>query len=213
MRRMLLESRILTMWARGWSVALGAAIYFALALGMSRTSSATGSSAESEKAKAMKSLYPNDFGPDKIDGEIKDYPANIKEGYRLTLTKCGQCHTAARPLNSRFVELEGGLDEALQKKNMEKLKAASPQLFKDQSVWQVDVRIWSRYVNRMMAKPGCKIEKVEGKKIYEFLVYDSLKRKTGANAKKWEAHRKSLIRQLKDKQPARYKELAEQKDL
>ena len=36
---------------------------------------------------------------------------------------------------------------------------------------------WSRYVKRMMHKPGSGISAAEGKKIYEFLVYDSSVRK------------------------------------
>ena len=36
---------------------------------------------------------------------------------------------------------------------------------------------WSRYVKRMMHKPGSGIGATEGKKIYEFLVYDSSIRK------------------------------------
>ncbi len=36
---------------------------------------------------------------------------------------------------------------------------------------------WSRYVKRMMHKPGSGIGASEGKKIYEFLVYDSSIRK------------------------------------
>jgi len=36
---------------------------------------------------------------------------------------------------------------------------------------------WSRYVKRMMRKPGSGIDSAEGKKIYEFLVYDSSVRK------------------------------------
>jgi len=36
---------------------------------------------------------------------------------------------------------------------------------------------WSRYVKRMMHKPGSGIGGDEGKKIYEFLVYDSSVRK------------------------------------
>ena len=38
---------------------------------------------------------------------------------------------------------------------------------------------WSRYIKRMMYKPGSNISAAEGKKIYEFLVYDaSLRKKT-----------------------------------
>jgi hypothetical protein len=36
---------------------------------------------------------------------------------------------------------------------------------------------WSRYVKRMMRKPGSGISSSDGKKIYEFLVYDSSARK------------------------------------
>jgi hypothetical protein len=36
---------------------------------------------------------------------------------------------------------------------------------------------WSRYVKRMMHKPGSGISTAEGKNIYEFLVYDSSVRK------------------------------------
>jgi hypothetical protein len=36
---------------------------------------------------------------------------------------------------------------------------------------------WSRYVKRMMHKPGSGIDSPDGKKIYEFLVYDSSVRK------------------------------------
>lgn len=36
---------------------------------------------------------------------------------------------------------------------------------------------WSRYIKRMMYKPGSGISSAEGKKIFEFLVYDSAIRK------------------------------------
>jgi hypothetical protein len=36
---------------------------------------------------------------------------------------------------------------------------------------------WSRYIKRMMYKPGSNINAGDGKKIYEFLVYDSSIRK------------------------------------
>ena len=83
----------------------------------------------------------------------------------------------------------------------------------DTSIGKVETKVWSRYVKRMMNKPGCNLDKANAKKIYEFLSYDSTKRKTGANAEKWAAHRKSLIEKLKTEKPARYKELQESKDL
>lgn len=43
---------------------------------------------------------------------------------------------------------------------------------------------WSRYVKRMMRKPGSGINPKEGKKIYEFLAYDSSIRKKDLVEKK-----------------------------
>ncbi len=170
-----------------------------------------------EKEKALTNPYPNDFGPETLpDSVLKSYPAKVQAGYKkLISTKggCAQCHSAARPLNSRFVEPEGGIDEKKQEAALAAMKKAQPELFSDNTVWQVETKIWSRYVKRMMNKPGCGIQKADGKSIYEFLSYDSIKRKTGENAKAWEAHRKGLVDQLKKKNPKRYEELKEAKDL
>ena len=43
---------------------------------------------------------------------------------------------------------------------------------------------WSRYIKRMMHKPGSGISNADGKKIYEFLVYDSSIRKKAMVADK-----------------------------
>ena len=171
----------------------------------------------SEKDKALTNPYPNDFGPDSLpEAVLKSYPANVQAGYKkLTSLKagCAQCHSAARPLNSRFVEPEGGLDDAKQDAWIAKMKKDQAELFSDATAWQVETKVWSRYVKRMMNKPGCGIQKADGKAIYEFLSYDSVKRKTGANAAAWAAHRKGLVEQLKTKNPKRYDELKEAKDL
>ncbi len=170
------------------------------------------SAAELEKEKALKNPYPNDLGPEKIDEEVKTYPAEAQAGYKLMLARCAQCHTSARPLNSRFAEPEGK-DDPAKEAAVAGLKKSNPEFFKDGGVWQVEAAVWKRYVKRMMAKPGCKIEKDEGKKIWQFLVADSAKRKLGANAKKWEAHRRKLLSEFRQKYPERYKELEQAKDL
>lgn len=184
----------------------------------------------SEKEKALASPYPNDFGPDSLPADVvASYPKNVQDGYRLLIGEkkgadgkwkstggksgCVQCHTASRPLNSRFVEPAGGIDDKKQEAALAALKKEQPNLFSDPSIWQPEVKIWSRYVKRMMNKPGCTIAKPEGKLIYEFLVHDSLNRKIGANAEKWAAHRKSLVEQLKAKDAKRYEELKAAKDL
>lgn len=167
---------------------------------------AAASSYEAEKAKAMANPYANDLGPDKID--VSSYPKQYQAGYAALQVKCAKCHTPARPLNSQFVELPGkDLNE--RKVKTDALKKSDPGLFKDKNVWQVEGDVWQRYVKRMMAKPGCEITKDEGKKIWEFLAYDSNQRKVGAKKSDWEKHRKGLLDQFKAKHPARYKELYE----
>jgi len=184
----------------------------------------------SEKEKALASPYPNDYGPEKLPDEVvKSYPANIQEGYHILIGEkkgadgtwtynggksgCVQCHTAARPLNSRFMEPAGGIDDAAQTAALAKLKAEQPEIFKDITIWQPEVKVFNRYVKRMMNKPGCSISKLEGKAIWEFLEYDGSHRKVGANAAKWAEHRKQLVDEFKAKYPARYTELKAANDL
>jgi hypothetical protein len=126
---------------------------------------------------------------------------------------CVQCHTASRPLNSRFMEPAGGMDDAAQTAALADLKKSQPEIFKDITVWQPEVKVFNRYVKRMMNKPGCQISKPEGKAIWEFLEYDGSHRKVGENAAKWAAHRKDLVDQFKAKYPARYTELKAANDL
>ncbi len=186
------------------SLASGSAVF----AGEAKPAAAKKSAAELEKEKAQANPYANDFGPEALDEEtLKSYPADRQEGYKLLKAKCTACHSAARPLNSRFVEPDGADQPARDKAAAELSKA-----HKDGAVWQIEGGIWNRYVKRMMAKPGCNISKDEGKKIWQFLVTDS-KRKVGAGAEKWAAHRKKLVEELKTKNPARYKELSEAKDL
>ena len=183
------------------------------------------SAAQLEKEKALANPYPNDFGPEKIDEEIKDYPADKKEGYRLLLLRCTQCHASSRPLNSRFVEPSVGADlkpadrTAKEQEAVAEMKSQHPDWFKDSGSWQIEADVWNRYVKRMLNKPGCGVAagghmtNEEAKKIYQFLVYDGQKRKLGDNAEKWKAHRQKLIEKLKAEKPARYEELAKDKDL
>lgn len=197
------------------------ALLAAVLLGLSASAmAAPKSAAELEKEKAMANPYPNDFGPDHLDAaQLKDYPPQIKAGYKLLLVRCAQCHSPARPLNSRFVEPHVGWDlppaQRGPKEDAEiaSLKKSHPEYFKDNAVWQIEDGVWARYVKRMMAKPGCKITPAEGKQIYQFLVYDGQNRKLGANAEKWKAHRMKLVEELKAKKPGRYEELKKDNDL
>mgnify|MGYP001603171058 CR=1 FL=1 len=161
---------------------------------------------DAEKQKAMANPYANDFGPDKLD--VSGYPKEHQEGYSLAVIKCAKCHSGSRLLNSQFVE-PMGKDSVERGKKIDEWKKADPAMFKEKNVWQPEGDIWQRYVKRMMAKPGCEISKEEGKKIWNFLVYDSNQRKIGAKKVDWEKHRKKLLEDFKAKHPARYKELYE----
>jgi hypothetical protein len=132
------------------------------------------------------SLYPNDFGPAELD--VSGYPKPIREGYKLMVFKCAACHTAARPINSQFLELN--------EEEEHKAKKEDPELFKDKKLTRVEEKIWSRYVKRMMQKPGCPVKGEDGKKIYDFLVYDSKVRKTGENGKAFRAERAKLLKEF-----------------
>jgi hypothetical protein len=212
------------MMNRKWILVVAAALLGLTAIPGARAAEMT------EKEKALASPYPNDLGPDKLPEEVlKDYPANIKEGYHILIgdkkdadgkwvynngkSGCVQCHTASRPLNSRFMEPAGGMDDAAQTAALAEIKKSNPEIFKDITIWQPEVKVFNRYVKRMMNKPGCSISKLEGKAIWEFLEYDGSHRKVGENAAKWAAHRKDLVEQFKTKYPKRYEELKAANDL
>ncbi|MBI4425462.1 MAG: hypothetical protein HY554_17155 [Elusimicrobia bacterium] len=150
-----------------------------------------------ESATAVSDLYPNDMGPADLD--VSEYPKPIREGYKLTVFKCAACHTPARPLNSQFLELSAEEEAAFKKKH--------PEIHKDNRLVHIEDKIWNRYVKRMMSKPGCPVKGDDGKKIWDFLVYDSKARKTGANAKAWAKHRTKLLRDFAQQNPDAYKKL------
>src|SRR5882672_5829477 len=167
---------------------------------------------EAEKAKALANPYPNDAGPATVD--VSSYPQELQDTYHnLFLVRCARCHQPSRPLNSQFVEPSGPKTEHAAK--IAKWKSEHLEMFKDKLVWQVEgwtpsqPGVWERYVKKMMSKPGCNISQPEGKKIWQFLTYDSEHRKTGANAAKWAEHRRKLLADFKAAHPDRYRELYE----
>lgn len=145
-------------------------------------------------------FFPNDFGPPSVD--VSHYPPEIKNDYRLFLRKCSVCHTVARPLNAQFLQLD--------KEQLEKLKRKHPNLAQTSpDVVMPDPKAWVRIIKRMAAKPGASISAEDGKKILEFLVYDSKVRKTGKNLGKWETRRRKLLARFKRLYPKMYNFLQE----
>jgi len=178
------------------------------ALGMlfAEDTSAPASSYEAEKQKALANPFANDLGPSKID--VSSYPPEMQKTYNGILqVRCARCHTPSRPLNSQYTEVKGTKEEKPAK--LAALKKSDPELFAPENkyIWQVETDVWQRYVKRMMAKPGCNIANEEGKAVWKFLVYDSNKRKLGANKAAWKAHRQKLLAEFKEKYPQRYQEL------
>jgi len=171
---------------------------------------ATKSAAELEKEKAMQEPFANDYGPETLDAKyLKTLSKDAQKGYKTMRAKCAQCHSAARPLNSQFVEA-AGKKKADRMKAATALKKSNPELFKKDMkyVWQIEGAIWQRYVKRMMNKPGCEVSKIDGKFIWKFLSEDSRERKL-KKAKSWTAKRKKMLADFKKKHPHRYKELYE----
>lgn len=65
---------------------------------------------------------------------------------------------------------------------------------------------WEHYVKRMWRKPGSGVNGAEAKQIWEFLVYDLQARKLDRR-EEFEASRKALLEEFKQKYPERYQEL------
>lgn len=147
--------------------------------------------------KADVGLYPNDFGSTTIN--VSHYPPKMKLYYQVFSKKCQACHTIARPINSQFLELTQG--------EIEKAKKTQPELFKaGNNIVEPEEKIWSRYVHRMMSKPGCPVGD-DGKKIWEFLVFDSKQRKMGKGFESWAANRKKLLADFVKLYPKQYQTL------
>lgn len=140
------------------------------------------------------SLFPNDFGSPEID--VSEYPKPMREAYHLMTFKCAACHTVARPINAQYLELTPE-EEA-------KARKEDPEVFQDDKVTHVENKVWARFVKRMMAKPGCPVKNEDGKKIYEFLVFDAKIRKMGETGKAFRAGRAKLVADFKAKHPDAY---------
>lgn len=128
-------------------------------------------------------IFADDLGPETLD--VSAYPGPIQGGYRLLQEKCSRCHSAARPLNSPFVEM-GASEVAATKRQ-------HPEWFQNEAVWTIRSEVWKRYTHRMAMKPRSEINRKEADAILAFLVYDGKIRKIGQGAASWKAHRSRLL--------------------
>ncbi len=156
-----------------------------------------------ENNNPISGMYANDLGDNKADE--KQIPPDLVNGYKLVKAKCSKCHVAARPLNAQFVEA----DDVFRAK----LLASNPKALDDPRLLKLESDAWRRLIKRMMAKPGNEISSNDAKAIHSFLVWYYLD-KVGTNgvaSESWINHRKELLSEFKNKYPARYKELYENK--
>lgn len=173
---------------------------------------ASDSSTSGSSLHVSDSSYANDFGPNEVD--VSTYPPELQTIYKtLVLTKCATCHKASRVFNSQFVEPSGPKEK--EQDVIARWKKQTPEIFQDKGVWRIEGAtasspgIWETYVKRMASKPGSIVRPYDAKQIWEFLRYDSERRKTGTSAKAWAEQRRALLAKFKAEHPDRYRELYE----
>ena len=184
-----MTSKLMRRWAMGAAMI---AAFLAAAAGPRRASAADPAPAKDT------SLFPNDFGEAEID--VSEYPKPQREAYKLMQFKCAACHTTARPINAQYLELTA--EEAAKAKKEDPELAAA-----DDKVTHIEDKVWARFVKRMMAKPGCPVNNEDGKKIYEFLVFDAKIRKMGEKGKEFRKARAHLVHEFKEHHPDAYAKL------
>ena len=133
---------------------------------------------------------PEDLGPARID--VSAYPAEYRKTYDEILLPLAPflAGGAARLLNSPLIELDAAAEADLRRRH--------PELFADPRVAVVGPDVWRREALRIKNRPpccgACPILSLEqARALWRFLAYDSVVRKTGANAAAWAAHRRELI--------------------
>ncbi len=139
-------------------------------------------------------LVPADLGATGVD--VSGYPAEHQRTYReLVQTKCAICHTPARALFAPYLELPEADCGAFVR--------AHPQA--DPEVLAVGPHVWRAYIKKMWRRPPCcnlcpTFTRDEAERIWRFLVYDSIRRKTGDQAPAWAACRRGLITRFQQQQ-------------
>jgi len=112
----------------------------------------------------LAAIMPADLGPDSLD--VSAYPKEQRENYGLFASRCSQCHTLARPINSSLVTRNDWTRYAKRMKaRLPVERVASPGGGETQLVRTTDGKV--RGV----------IPASELTRIVDFLVYDSRARK------------------------------------
>jgi len=139
---------------------------------------------------ALPPEQPEDLGPAVID--VTGYPPEHQETYRKIFLPVYKFLRGgpARALNSPLIELDPQGEQVLRREH--------PELFADPRLAQVSADGWRREVTRVKNRPPCCgacpiLSREDALKLWKFLAYDSLRRKTGANAASWAEQRRRLL--------------------
>ena len=145
--------------------------------------------------KALRPELPEDLGPAAID--VSAYPPEQQDVYKkIFLPAYAELRGGpARALNSPLIEIDAA-GEAAERR-------AHPAIAADPSLALYTRGGWRGEVLRIKNRPPCcgacpRLTRADAEKLWKFLAYDSLRRKTGAAAEGWAAQRRELIRRFAD---------------
>lgn len=136
---------------------------------------------------------PEDLGPAVID--VSSYPPDQQRAYREVFLRVYPFLEGgpARALNSPLLEIDPAA-EGVERR-------AHPEAYADPSLIAPSRDGWRKEVLRVKLRPPCCgacpiLSREDANRLWTFLVYDSIQRKTGAAAGAWFAHRRDLLRRF-----------------
>jgi hypothetical protein len=168
------------------------AIIFLAPLLLSLSLWAAAAEAPAQLSKKIK--LAEDLGPAAID--VSSYPEEMRKTYQdIFLHLFSFFGTTARIINSPIIEMDEHLEAQERRDN--------PNLFSDPDLAQISRDGWKKSVEEIHQRPPCcgacpLLSLEDARALRRFLVYDSIQRKTGPNAKAWIEQRKDLLRRFNE---------------
>lgn len=135
---------------------------------------------------------PEDLGPSVID--VSSYPDEYQKTYREIFIKVFSfLGGTARAVNSPIIELDSHL-EAQERRD-------HPELFTDPKLAEISPDGWKKRVEEIYRRPACcgacpVLSRKKARALWRFMVYDSIRRKTGPQAKAWLTQRSELLKEF-----------------
>lgn len=136
---------------------------------------------------------PEDLGPATID--VSSYPPEQQDVYKKIFLPAFEDLRGgpARAINSPLIEIDAAGEDGERR--------AHPAIAADPALALYTRDGWRKQVVTIKTRPPCcgacpRLTKEEAMKLWSFLAYDSLRRKTGAAAETWAATRRGLIKRF-----------------